>query len=119
MTWFWVFLGGGLGSLCRYGIARGLAKFDWTFPAATLTANFLSCVLIGFLMGISLHQSVGQWRWFAMIGFCGGFSTFSTFTAEQYNLWQTGQYTIVLVYILSSIVLCLLALVLGIKMSGA
>ena len=80
LNYLLVFLGGGLGSMCRYGIAHGLSNYKTTFPFATLIANIISCLILGYLVGLSLKNQTSDYQRFLwMTGFCGGFSTFSTF----------------------------------------
>lgn len=88
---FLVFLGGGLGSLARYGLAIGLKPYQTHFPWATLAANALACLVLGFLV---VTQSKGllseRERLLWATGFCGGFSTFSTFIADSWQPFQGG-----------------------------
>ena len=107
-----VFLGGGLGSLFRYGIAYGMKPFEFTFPYATLAANILSCIVLGFLVSISTQLSDGV-KLFLLVGFCGGFSTFSTFSNETFQLFQSGAHLQALLNIGGSILVCLGAIYMG------
>lgn len=112
MTALWVFIGGGLGSLARYGVSLGLENYKPSnFPVATLAANILSCILIGFVAYVfsSKFQS-DELKALIMIGFCGGFSTFSTFSNETFQLMKNGNLTIAILNILISVVLCLAVL---------
>jgi len=118
MPYLFVFLGGGLGSLFRYGIARGLQPYDYTFPYATLVANILSCIVLGFFVGLTLREGVSDnTKLFFMVGFCGGFSTFSTFSNETFKLLQDGNYAYGLVNIAVSVLLCLVAIYIGMKVA--
>ena len=113
-----VFVGGGLGSASRYLIGLWLWPLQGRFPWATFAANGLACLLLGLWMG--WHQAgilSEQRRLLLATGFCGGFSTFSTFTAESFQLWQNGQQVQAFVYILSSLAVCLVCLFLGLKMA--
>lgn len=119
MAYLLIFLGGGLGSLGRYGLARWLASGSGTFPWATLLTNILSGLLIGLLVGL---QQRGILRptaaWLLITGFCGGFSTFSTFAYELVVLLQRQQPLNALIYLGTSVVLCLIMVYLGLKITG-
>ena len=116
MEWLAVFVGGGLGSLTRYTISRLMQHKGWDFPLATILANILSCIALGILIGALTKVSPLQ-RLLWMVGFCGGFSTFSTFTAETYQLIQDGNYYFAAGNILISIIICLIALIIGVRIS--
>ena len=119
ITYLLVFLGGGLGSLCRFGIARALLRYPWAFPVATLLANVLACVVLGYLTALAGRQAVGYpHRHLWMVGFCGGFSTFSTFSGETFALLQSGQAGLALLNVLLSLLSCLGALALGYWLAG-
>jgi len=89
-----VFLGGGLGSLARFGLSRFIATnvAEGGLPWATIAANVLACVVLALVM--LKWQSQLQFKPLALpllaIGFCGGFSTFSTFSYENYLLMKQG-----------------------------
>jgi CrcB protein len=118
MSYFWIFLGGGLGSMARYGMWRWMGSFSIHYPWATFAANALSCLILGFLLGMELKGSMDdQSKLFLMIGFCGGFSTFSTFSAETLKLFQYGNYYTGISYIFASVIVCMVFLLLGMKLS--
>jgi CrcB protein len=112
-----VFLGGGLGSVCRYLVtvfvkAQVDSKFNFL---STLTVNILGSLLIGFLLGW-LMKSEGEssnLQLLLAVGFCGGFTTFSTFSSENLTLLKSDLYLEFLLYALGSLVLGILAVFLG------
>lgn len=88
MTWLMVALGGALGSVGRYGIGLALARYE-AFPFGTLTANVLGSLVIGFCAGVfEGEQRQRPAALFLMVGFCGGFTTFSAFSLQTIDLMQ-------------------------------
>lgn len=88
------------------------------FPLATFLANIVSCVLLGLLVGWSLRDELGpQARLLLMTGFCGGFSTFSTFSNDTFGLMQNGQYGLALINVTSSLIGGIICLFLGIRIA--
>ena len=89
-------IGGALGSILRYGAGGllGRLKAGWTFPLETLIINVVGCVAIGLLAGLSESRGMftGATRAFLFIGLLGGFTTFSTFGYETFQLMRDGQW---------------------------
>ena len=113
-----VFLGGGIGSALRFGIALIAPPGTGRFPWATLVANGIACLILGFILGMHLNgQMPDQRRLLLGTGLCGGLSTFSTFISENWALYENGQPTLMLVNTLVSLVLCFICLLAGLKMA--
>src|SRR5258706_3351179 len=107
-----VFLGGGAGSTIRFLLGRWVnAWHNHHFPFGTLSVNIFACLVLGFVVGIADHRQLisPAARLFWTVGFCGGFSTFSTFSAETLTLIQDGLHLSPVLYIVLSLVLCLAA----------
>ena len=110
-----VFLGGGLGSVCRYLLSRFVDSklVISNFPLGTLTVNVLGSFLIGLGFAyIGSNQTHGL-RYLLIIGFCGGFTTFSTFSYDALNLLRSGSYLQFSLYVLLSFTICIFMAYLG------
>jgi CrcB protein len=107
-----IFIGGGFGSVSRYGISiLGTKLFDTKFPVGTLLANLLSCIVLGLFVGAFQDKvNAEELRALLILGFCGGFSTFSTFSLETLNLMKAGQYWMAALNVTISILACLFIL---------
>lgn len=110
-----VFLGGGCGSLCRFGIALLGKHWLGNFPIHTVLANFFASLILGITIAYFANtlQKSPFWYPFIAVGFCGGFSTFSTFSSETFLLFENGDFLTALLNIFISISVCLLAIALG------
>ncbi len=102
-----VFLGGGLGSVARMVIPQFFAKtIDvGSFPVGTLSVNLIGAFLIGIVIEIlALKTNISEIvRYVVVIGFLGGFTTFSAFSLESFLLFSKGQYGVLLAYITISV----------------
>lgn len=114
----WVFLGGGLGSLARWGVSGWVAMaVGETFPWGTFVANVSGCFIIGLVAAVTGPE--GRWmasnsfRTFFMVGVCGGYTTFSSFSLATLTLAQDGQWFKAGANVVLSLVLCLLGVWLG------
>lgn len=107
-----IFVGGGLGSVARFLVGKwSLSLFPTQLPVGTLAANVLSCVILGLTVGyIAKTGAQGMVSAFVVIGFCGGFSTFSTFSYETLLLLQDGKWIWAAANIAVSVVICVVLL---------
>ncbi len=115
-----VFLGSGCGGALRFLISKYL-KFSimGSFPLATFTVNVLGCFLIGLFTGLFNNSTISnEVKTLLTVGFCGGFTTFSTFTNESFLLGKGGDMMMGIVYIAASLLMGLLALWAGYRVSG-
>lgn len=114
----WIFTGGGLGSLARWGLSGFVAnRFGQTFPWGTLVVNVTGCFVIG-LFAMATGPE-GRWisptsfRQFFMLGVCGGYTTFSSFSLQTLNLAEEGEWFRAGANAVLSLVLCLVGVWLG------
>jgi fluoride exporter len=107
---FAIALGGAAGTLARYGLGGYAQRFSGTFPYGTLVINVAGSLALGFLMRHLLTTtSSPELRAALTIGFCGGFTTFSTFSYETVGLIEGGSYGRAGAYVVGSVLLSLLA----------
>ncbi|MFZ1750756.1 MAG: fluoride efflux transporter CrcB [Saprospiraceae bacterium] len=120
MAWIYVFIGGGTGSILRYILAQrynSVGQELVTFPLGTFLANIISCFILGILIQKQIADHIDEnYRLLLAIGFCGGFSTFSTFGYELYMYMQKGQLYAGTGYVLLSIIGGIIVIILGIKL---
>lgn len=114
-----VFVGGGLGSALRFAIGKYLNTSANTIPWGTFAANILGSLIIGLVLGIALKNSTFTQNQvlFLTTGFCGGFTTFSTFAYENQVFLKYGDLTSFAIYSIASFVLAILAVVLGLYLA--
>jgi CrcB protein len=117
MHWISIALGGALGAVCRYWVSLSLLPVSsYKFPFATLSVNVAGSLLMGVLYVLIVEKGglPDQARHILMIGFLGAFTTFSTFSLDAISLWQNGAQLMALIYVVSSVALCLIAIIFAI-----
>ena len=117
-----VALGGVLGAVTRYWLSTQVERFNGSnFPLGTFTVNLIGSLLIGVLFVLFMERLslVEQYRPLLMIGFLGAMTTFSTFSLDALLLFQQGHYNTALIYILSSVAVCLFAAYTGLLLGRA
>jgi CrcB protein len=110
-----IFLGGGVGSALRYVIGGYLNSSETQFYLGTFLVNIAGCLLLGFLAGLALKEnSISHEASLLLgVGFCGGFTTFSTFGLEMFTLLREENYAMLFRYTAGSLVAGLLCVALG------
>ena len=118
MSFLFVALGGALGAVARYAIS--LIPVKSGFPILTLITNMIGAVLIGFIVGFTSNRdgvsdnTILFWK----TGVCGGFTTFSTFSLEAFNLFENKQYAAGGMYVILSCSCCILGILCGKKLAS-
>jgi len=112
ITYLWVAVGGALGSVARYACSSAIANWHGeAFPLGTLVINVVGSFVIGFfgtLTGPDGRFLVpGDIRQFVMVGICGGYTTFSSFSLQTLTLAQDGEFFRAGLNVVASVVLCL------------
>ena len=118
MAYLSVALGGAFGAVLRYLITELVPQVKSGFPYATLIANLVGALLLGafYVLIVERSGATGYWRELLMIGFCGGLTTFSAFSMDALQLWLSGHIQTAILYIVLSVVFCIVATLISISL---
>ncbi|TVZ51652.1 fluoride efflux transporter CrcB [Dokdonia sp. Hel_I_53] len=116
-----VFIGGGTGSIARYVLGKFLNNGATGIPYGTYAANILGSLLIGIILGWALKNNTinSQFTLLIATGFCGGFTTFSTFAYENHLLLKSGDFMTFAIYTIASFAVGILAVFGGMEIGKA
>ncbi len=117
MSFLWVTLGSALGGLLRYAISRWTMTWSVGFPYGTVFINILGSFVIGYFGTLTLqggkYPASDNLRLFVMVGICGGFTTFSSFSLQTFDLLRSGFWARATANAVFSVALCLAAVAAG------
>jgi len=118
ITYFWIAIGSALGGMSRYACSRAIAVwFGETFPWGTLAVNVSGCLVIGFFAALTGPDGravvAPDLRQFVMVGFCGGYTTFSSFSLQTLDLIRNRDFAEAGANVLLSVMACMIAVWLG------
>ena len=117
MPYLWVTLGSAIGGLLRYTITRWTMHISLGFPYGTVLINVLGSFVIGYFGTLTLqsgkYPASDNLRLFVMVGICGGFTTFSSFSLQTFDLMRSGGWGRALANVVLSVVLCVGAVAAG------
>ena len=112
----WLSVGAIAGANLRYLVSRAAAKFlSPDFPYGTLIINITGSLILGFFLVWTTERVLAdaKWRLLVAVGFCGSYTTFSSYAFETWAYWQQGHWTLFASNIVMNNVLCLLAVIAG------
>ena len=116
-AYIWVSIGSTMGGLLRYVLTRLTLDVSARFPWGTIGINVLGCFIIGFFGTLTMpggrFSASENARLFVMVGLCGGFTTFSSFSLQTFDLLRSGAWGRALMNIVLSVVLCFVSVALG------
>jgi|SRR5579864_793142 len=116
VTYLWIGLGAVIGASARYFLSRYVARlFLSTFPYGTLLINVSGSLLLGFFLILTTERMLvdPRWRLLIAVGFCGSYTTFSSYAFETFAYMEQGQWLLMGLNIMASNALCLAAVLLG------
>jgi fluoride exporter len=116
VAYLWIALGAVVGASARYFLSGYIARsFASSFPYGTLIINITGSLVLGFFLALASERMLldVRWRWLIAIGFCGSYTTFSSYAFETFALFEQGQWLLVAWNVVASNVLCLVSVVLG------
>ena len=110
-----VFLGGGIGSCLRFLISKFSNQYFHSIVLGTFLVNMIGCLIIGIVLGFSIKNTYLSQNQALILttGFCGGFTTFSAFSAENYAMFKAGEFIQLSAYTLASVLLGIVAVAIG------
>jgi CrcB protein len=120
MPYLAVAVGGALGAMARYWMYNAWQKLaEHSFPYITLLLNVFGSLLIGVVFVLLVERGALslEWRNVISVGFLGGFTTFSTFSLDALSLLEQGEIALALLYVLASVLVCILAAWLGLTVT--
>jgi CrcB protein len=117
MPYLWVTIGSALGGLLRYAISRWTMHLSTSFPYGTIGINVLGSFIIGYFGTLTLqsgkYPASDNLRLFVMVGLCGGFTTFSSFSLQTFDLLRSGAWARAVANVVLSVLLCIAAVAAG------
>jgi CrcB protein len=118
IAYAWVGFGSALGGMARYGMGLAVARrLGDDFPYGTLLINVLGSFVIGLFGTMTMadgpRPASAEARLFVMVGLCGGFTTFSSFSLQTFELLRSGEVPRAVLYIVASVLLCVVFTALG------
>jgi fluoride exporter len=117
MPYLWVTVGSALGGLLRYAITRMTLTLSAGFPYGTIFINVVGSFVIGYFGTLTVqsgrYAASDNLRLFVMVGLCGGFTTFSSFSLQTFDLLRSGAWVRALANVVLSVILCLAAVAVG------